>query len=87
MKRTGEEDKEQEQVSQPETEYHLDYRSARPNRFAGKVEKGGVAIMLDPDIAEGFTDSKTVNDVLRALIQTMPPTYRKSKRPRATPSA
>jgi len=54
-------------------EYHLDYRKAKPNRFAGNVDKSRVVVVLDPDIAEVFTTPESVNAVLRALIATMPP--------------
>lgn len=53
-------------------EYDFDYRQARPNRFAGKVDKSRVVVMLDPDISEVFTTPESVNTFLRALIQTMP---------------
>lgn len=52
-------------------EYRLDYRKARPNRFAGKA-KDQVVVVLDPDIATVFTTPESVNAVLRALIRTMP---------------
>jgi hypothetical protein len=53
-------------------EYRLDYRKARPNRFAGRVKENRV-VVLDPDIAEVFTTPESVNKILRALISTMPP--------------
>jgi hypothetical protein len=55
-------------------EYDLDYRKARPNRFAPRVKVDNVIITLDPDVAEVFTTSESVNAVLRALIATMPTT-------------
>ncbi|MDI6752064.1 MAG: hypothetical protein QME07_04310 [bacterium] len=53
-------------------EYELDYRKARPNRFAAQINKDRPAVTLDPDIAEVFTTPESVNIVLRALITTMP---------------
>ncbi|MCB0207261.1 MAG: hypothetical protein KDH89_20770 [Anaerolineae bacterium] len=53
-------------------EYDLDYSKAKPNRFAGKIDKSQVVVMLEPDIAEVFTTPESVNSVLRALISTMP---------------
>ncbi len=50
-------------------EYNLDYRKARPNRFAGQIDKSRVVVVLDPDIAEVFTTPESVNEILRALIQ------------------
>jgi hypothetical protein len=53
-------------------EHRFDYTMARPNRFAARLKNGGRAIVLDPDVAEVFTTSESVNAVLRALIATMP---------------
>ncbi|MEA3351753.1 MAG: hypothetical protein U9Q82_14135 [Chloroflexota bacterium] len=54
-------------------EYDFDYSKARPNRFANRFdEKDQLVVLLDPDIAEIFTTTETVNTVLRALISTMP---------------
>lgn len=53
-------------------EYRFDYAKAKPNRFAGRVQKGSVAVLLDPDVARVFTDAESVNAVLRALMTTMP---------------
>lgn len=54
-------------------EYEFDYAEARPNRFSLQSGEGGhVMVILDPDVANVFTTSATVNAVLRALITTMP---------------
>jgi hypothetical protein len=53
-------------------EYDFDYRKARPNRFVPPREVGCLTVTLDPDVAEVFTTSESVNTVLRALIATMP---------------
>lgn len=53
-------------------EYAFDYRKARPNRFAGRVDKGRLVVVLDPDIAKVFTAAESVNKVLRALISRLP---------------
>ena len=53
-------------------EYDFDYQKARPNRFADQMSREQLAVVLDPDIAEVFTTSESVNAVLRALITTMP---------------
>lgn len=55
-------------------EYHFDYRKAKPNRFLGGLSENTVMVALDPDIAEVFTTSDSVNQVLRALINAMPAT-------------
>lgn len=53
-------------------EYEFEYRNAKPNRFAANFPPGGRLIALDPDVAAQFQDSREVNAVLRALLQTMP---------------
>jgi hypothetical protein len=53
-------------------EYHFDYKKAKPNRFAGRVQENRVVVVLDPDVAQVFKTPEAVNDVLRALINTMP---------------
>ena len=53
-------------------EYRFDYTKAKPNRFAGRVRAGSLAVLLDPDVAQVFQDAESVNTVLRALLTTMP---------------
>jgi len=53
-------------------EYHFDYSKARPNRFADRSMENYSVVVLDPDVAEVFTSPEEVNNVLRALISTMP---------------
>ncbi len=57
-----------------QAEYDFDYAKARPNRFAGQLQPGSRIMVLEPDVAEVFTTPEAVNNVLRALIRTMPPT-------------
>ncbi len=53
-------------------EYRLNYSQAKPNRFAARVDKGRLVVVLDSDVSEVFTTPEAVNNVLRALIDTMP---------------
>jgi len=53
-------------------EYRFDYTKAKPNRFAGQHQESRVVVVLDPDVAEVFETPDSVNEVLRALIKTMP---------------
>ena len=55
-----------------EPEYHFDYSRARTNRFAARMERESIIVVLDPDVAEVFRNPEAVNKVLRALIATMP---------------
>jgi hypothetical protein len=70
-------------------EYRFDYRKAKPNRFAGQPDESRVVVVLDPDVSEVFHTPDSVNEVLRALIKTMPPKRKasapKSRRPRTSP--
>jgi hypothetical protein len=53
-------------------EYRFDHNKSKPNRFAERAREGRAVVVLDPDIAEVFTTPESVNNVLRALITTMP---------------
>ena len=56
------------QPEEMEPEYDLDYTKAKPNRFAGRIAKDRVVVLLDPEVSKVFTDSKSVNAALRGLI-------------------
>jgi hypothetical protein len=58
------------------SEYRLDYRKARPNRFAGRLGAKRIVVILDPDISRVFTTPESVNTALRALITAIPKTRR-----------
>ena len=53
-------------------EYDFDYTKAKPNRFAGRIAKDRLVVLLDPEVSKVFTDSESVNAVLRALITALP---------------
>jgi hypothetical protein len=53
-------------------EYAFDYRKARPNRFASRMAEGTVAVVLEPDVAEVFDSSASVNRLLRSVIAALP---------------
>jgi hypothetical protein len=53
-------------------EYQFDYSKAKPNRFAEQSEEHRVVVVLDPEVAKVFETPDSVNEVLRALIKTMP---------------
>ena len=54
------------------SEYRFDYSKSQPNRFAAKMSKGTVAVVLEPDVAEIFRSSEAVNALLRSIIAAMP---------------
>ena len=49
-------------------EYRFDYAKSRRNRFAARMTKGVVAVVLDPDVASAFPTSTAVNAALRSMI-------------------
>ena len=55
-----------------QSEYRFDYRKAHTNRFAGKMSKERVVVLLDPDVSKVFTTPDSVNAVLRAVVTALP---------------
>jgi hypothetical protein len=60
-------------------EYDLDYTRSRPNRFARKVNRDRMLVLLDADVSKVFKSPEEVNRVLRALIEAMPPSSRPAR--------
>src|SRR6267154_5135121 len=61
-------------------EYDFDYTKAKPNRFAGRIAKDRLVVLLDPEVSKVFTDSESVNAVLRALITALPKSPKREAR-------
>ena len=53
-------------------EYQFDYSKTKPNRFADKIEREQLMVVLDQDVAAVFKTSESVNQALRAIITSMP---------------
>jgi hypothetical protein len=72
-------------------EYDLAKMKSVPNPYAKYFPQGRdvVAVVLDPDIAERFPDSKSVNDALRGLTQLVDamPAKKPKRRSRAKATA
>jgi hypothetical protein len=62
------------------SEYDFDYKKAKPNRFAGRISKERVVVLLDPDVSQVFTTPESVNTVLRALITATPDSLKEGSR-------
>ena len=60
-------------------EYRFDYARARPNRFASRMEGKVVAVVLEPDVAEVFATSESVNQLLRSVISAVPGSKRRRR--------
>lgn len=48
--------------------YDFDYAKAKPNRFAERMSREAIVVVLDPDVATVFKTSEAVNEALRVLI-------------------
>lgn len=59
-------------------EYELDYKKAKPNRFAAGMQQGGRLVILAPDVAEAFPEAEAVNQALRSLMKKTSPTDKAS---------
>ena len=64
-------------------EYRFDYGRARPNRFAARIGADVIAVVLEPDVAEVFHSSESVNQLLRSVISAWPPRKNPTRRTRA----
>ena len=53
-------------------EYKLDYKKAKPNRFASRMKDSPLVVVVDPDVARIFTSAEQVNKALRAIISAIP---------------
>jgi hypothetical protein len=79
MKRTHREPKGTDELR---PEYDFDYSKARPNRFAARMRGTALAVVLEPDVAEVFDSSESVNRMLRSVISAIPRAKRrKTDRP------
>ena len=48
-----------------------DFSSAKRANYAARYAEGTNVVVLDPDVAEVFRDSRSVNEALRALVENM----------------
>jgi hypothetical protein len=51
-----------------------DFGGGVRGKYAERFAKGTNVIVLDPDVAAVFSDSKAVNEALRVLAQSVRPT-------------
>jgi hypothetical protein len=52
------------------TEY--DFTGAVRAKYASRYRQGSNVVVLDPDVAKAFTDSRAVNRALRAILEALP---------------
>ncbi len=53
----------------PEMLEEYDFSGGVRGKYAGRFAKGSSVAVLDPDVAQIFTDSESVNQALRALAE------------------
>lgn len=51
--------------------YEFDYRQAKPNRFAKRINQNSIMVVLDPDVAAVFPTAEAVNEALRVMVQAL----------------
>jgi hypothetical protein len=68
------------QIGDVRRDYQFDYSQAKPNRFASRMKRPVVAVVLEADVAAVFDSSKKVNAQLRSAISAR---KRRKQAPRA----
>ena len=80
MKKTSTSKSRQKRSDDLQPEYDFDYRKAKPNRFAGRIAKDRLVVLLDPEVSKVFADSESVNAALRQLMTTLPKNTKREAR-------
>lgn len=60
--------KDRRKSSDLQSEYQFDYSRAKPNRFASRMNRPVVAVVLESDVAAVFDSSEKVNAQLRSML-------------------
>jgi len=79
MKKTSTNKRRHKSTEDMQAEYRFDYKQARPNRFAGQIDRQQLVVVLDKDVSEVFSTPESVNTALRALISAIPKTAKARK--------
>lgn len=56
------------EARKPDMRAEYDFTGGVRGKYAARFAKGTNIVILEPDVAERFPDSKSVNDALRALV-------------------
>lgn len=64
---------------------HYDFRGGVRGKYAARYAEGTNVVVLDPDVAEMFSDRESVNEALRAVGQVVE--MRERRRSRSNKSA
>ena len=79
MKKTSTNKRRNKSTDYMPAEYRFDYKQARPNRFAGRIDRQQLVVVLDKDVSKVFSTPESVNTALRALISAIPKTPKARK--------
>ena len=60
---------EDDRVQEPEMKSEYDFSQGVRGKYAARFAEGSNVIVLDPDVAEVFSDAKAVNEALRLLAR------------------
>ena len=60
---------EDDQVRAPEMKAEYDFSQGVRGKYAARFAEGSNVIVLDPDVAEVFSDARAVNEALRLLAR------------------
>lgn len=56
-------------ANDPDLLEEYDFRGGIRGKYAARYQEGTNIVVLDPDVAEVFRDSESVNQILRPLAQ------------------
>jgi hypothetical protein len=60
-----------DRVREPDMKEDYDFSQGLRGKYAARFAEGSNVIVLDPDVAEVFSDAKAVNDALRLLARSI----------------
>ena len=72
-------------VAEDEMRAEYDFSKGKRNKYAGRFATGVTVVVLDPDVAEAFPDSVSVNEALRGLAEIARRPRKKARPKRRTP--
>lgn len=52
----------------PNMKKEYDFSTGVRGKYTKKYQEGTNVVMIDPDVAEFFSDESSINDILRSLI-------------------
>ena len=59
----------EDRFREPDMREEYDFSGGVRGKYAGRFAEGSNVIVLDPDVAEVFSDAKAVNEALRLLAR------------------